>query len=797
MKESVTPTFPESALSEGLTEGGVTLKVLVGVDGKVQKAEVVESAGHGFDEAAEEAALGYVFEPAMVSGQAAAAYVLVRIDFQAPAEPPIAAQVVAAAVAPVPKAAIPAPEDARKAETEAEVTVQGHSEAEQLRRSAEAVVVVETKEAKLRSEDMGELLARTQGVAVQRQSGLGSETRVSMNGMTEDQIRFFLDGVPLEFMGYTFGIANVPVNVVDRIEIYRGVVPVRFGADALGGAINLVSEHRLEPGARAAASLQAGSFGTYRLTASGDYLDEPSGFFTRIGAFLDLADNDYPMDIEVPDDTGQEVPAHVYRFHDAYQALGANVEAGLVDQKWAKRFSVRGFITGRDKEIQHNPTMTFLPYGDVEYGQTTGGALARYENTFLGKLTLKAVAGYTHEHSTYDDLGECYYNWFGQCFAERPQPGERIGRAQEQEYWEQAAYGRVNAEWLVHPMHSLLVSLNPTYTTRTGEEHRMANPEARDPLSAEQRLAGLVTGIEYEAELFDRKLENQFFLKDYFQALRAEQPMTNGVDFRRMDRTTHQPGVGDSLRYAFVDWLYAKASYEWATRLPRADEIFGNAFPVQPNLELEPETSHNLNVGATVDSLSTSIGEFDADVNGFFRYTENLIRLVPTSTDSANYQNVNEARTLGIEGSLAWTSPGEYVALTGNTTYVDSRSVSTTGPDAAFEGDRIPNRPYFFATLSARLLKKHVAAPKDELSLGWTTRYVHSFFLGWESIGTDKKFVPDQFLHSLDLTYFVPGDPLDLSFSGELQNLTDAEAYDYFGVPKPGRAFYFKMTASY
>jgi outer membrane receptor for ferrienterochelin and colicin len=164
--------------------------------------------------------------------------------------------------------------------------------------------------------------------------------------------------------------------------------------------------------------------------------------------------------------------------------------------------------------------------------------------------------------------------------------------------------------------------------------------------------------------------------------------------------------------------------------------------------------------------------------------------------DSASYQNVRDARSIGAETALGWTSVGRYVTLDGNATYVDFRNTSQNGADAEYEGDRIPNRPYFFATGSARLQLSNVSVPRDELSLNWTSRYVHSFLRGWESIGTDKPVVPEQLLHSLALTYATLGEPLDLSFSGELQNVTDARAYDYFGVPKPGRALYFKMTTS-
>src|SRR5690606_18849372 len=142
-----------------------------------------------------------------------------------------------------------------------EVTVQGPSERERLRRSAQAVQVIDTEEAKREAADLGEVLARSKGVGVQRSGGLGSGERLSLGGRSGDQVRFFLDGVPLDLSGYPFGLANVPVNLVERVEVYRGVVPIRFGADALGGAVNLVTDDDVT-GTHGAASYQFGSFGT-------------------------------------------------------------------------------------------------------------------------------------------------------------------------------------------------------------------------------------------------------------------------------------------------------------------------------------------------------------------------------------------------------------------------------------------------------------------------------------------------------------------------------------------------------
>jgi vitamin B12 transporter len=806
--EAPEPAFPEQARAAGLTQADVVLRLTIDAQGKVTTAEVAQGVGNGFDEAAALAALGYRFEPARRDDVPVAARILISVAFRlatdaaataspgpsAAAEPP--APPAAAEANPSPPTAAapsPAPSPPGPVDSPVEIVVQGQSDAERARRSSEAVHVVETQQAKRQTADLGEVLARTQGVGVQRSGGLGSETRFSLNGLTDDQVRFFLDGVPLDFAGYPFGVANVPVNLVERVEIYRGVVPIRFGADALGGAVNLVSDRDIS-GTHGSVSFQAGSFGTYRTTLSARHLHEPSGWFRRVNAFVDRADNDYPMDIEVPDARGHGVPARVYRFHDAYAAEGANVETGFVNKPWARRLLLRGFVTHYDKELQHNLMMTFNPYGDVTLAESAAGASLRYENTFARRVTVKAIGGYAYTAQVYRDLGKCVYDWFGQCLRRRLQPGERRGRAEDQLYWEHAGFARVNADWRVWPGHTLTFSSAPTVITRSGDERRQANQQARDALSAERRLTTLVSGVEHTLRLFDERLENTLFGKDYLQILRAEDPLSSGL-FRRRDHTTHRFGVGDSLRYTFANWIYAKASYEWATRLPTPDELFGNAFPVKPNLQLEPELSHNLNLGVTLSGEVASIGQLRADVNGFLRNADRLIVLVGDD-EAATYQNVYSARSRGVELAAGWTSPGQYLALDGNVTWVDFRNTSSEGAFAANAGDRIPNRPYLFGTGSARLQKRELSAANDELSLTWTSRYVHEFFRGWEGLGTNKLTVPAQLVHGVALTYLVRGQPTELSFTGEAQNVTNAAAFDVFGVPRPGRAISFKATAS-
>ncbi len=771
------PAYPPEALAAGL-EARVVLRLTIDQEGHVVDAEVVEGAGHGFDVAAAAAAGEMRFSPALRGETPIASRILFSHDFRLEAPP-----------RPAPTAA-----PAGDGEVPLEVVVRRRSEAEELRRSAEAVQVLELEGEHTESADLGEVLARTEGVGVRRGGGLGSGTRFSLAGYTDDQIRFFLDGIPLELAGQPFGISNVPVNLVERVEIYRGVVPIRFGADALGGAVNLVTRRERE-GTHGFASYQLGSFGTHRVALGGSHLDETSGFFARASAFFDRAENDYTITVEPEDPETSRVlePTEVDRFHDAYLGAGGGVEIGFADRAWARRLSLQGFLAGLDKELQHNLVMR-IPYGDATYGQLNGGLTLRYEHDLGADTTLHALAGYTRDRTHLLDVGTCIYDWEGNCVRPDSTPGEVESRARDQVQETDSVFGRVNLAWEIAPDHALRFSLAPTLVTRSGEERRQL-PGERDPLGARRDMLVHVGGLEYEVDLFDDRLENITFVKSYLQVLRSEEPLPGDV-FRRQDRDTHGFGFGDALRYRFHDVVQAKTSYELATRLPRPDELFGNGVLVEPNLALEPERSHNFNLGATVDA-PTLAGQVRFDVNGFLRLADQLIFLVGDDNGYIN-RNVEGVRSLGVEAAAGWTSPDGLVAVDANATWVDMRNTAAEGPFARNAGDRLQGRPWLFANLAVRFDVRDTLGSGD-LSLAWQSRYVHEFFRNWESDGAleYKDIVPSQLLHAVTATQRVDTDLAALSFGAEVQNLTDAATFDFFGLQRPGRSFHFKTTAEF
>lgn len=643
--------------------------------------------------------------------------------------------------------------------------------------------------------DLGEVLSRVQGVSVRRSGGLGSAARFSLAGLTDDQIRFFLDGLPLEMVGFSQGISNVPVNLIERIEVYRGVVPARFGADALGGAVNLVTEQGWY-GTQASASYQVGSFGTHRTTAAARHR-YTSGFVASASAFLDETANDYEIDVEVADERGRLVPDTVPRRHDHYRAYGAHVELGVIERPWARRLTLGGFVTQYEKDIPHNAVMT-IPYGEARYGGMSLGATLRWEQPDLARsgIDVEAVAAYGWRAVDFIDKSAWVYDWYGQRIRERSIAGEMDSQPSDQTVWTHELTGRIHLNRSLTPHQELRATVAPSFTTRTGKERMLSSATTRDPLSAQRDLLSGFVGIEHEVDAWDDRFENIVLAKNYLLRAATEEVLPGEV-FRDLDRTLQRVGLGDSMRWRFAPWLWGKVSYEWTTRQPRADELFGDGVLIGANLELDQETSHNGNLGLAIETSSPWAGTLTGEVTAFARIADDFIVLLGNDR-YYTYQNVYAARSLGGDLVLGWTAPGEWISVDLTGTYIDLRNASNEGTFGDFEGDRIPSRPWLLATAGVTFQHRGLVLGNDSVTASVNSRYVHEFFRGWESQGLReyKQIVPSQFVHGAVLTYLVNGG-VDFSLSAEVANLTDERVFDFFGVQRPGRAFSFKATIGY
>lgn len=672
-----------------------------------------------------------------------------------------------------------------------EVNITVDSEERVLEKSDKAIQVIDTKKAKEQTADLGEVIAASEGVSVRRSGGLGSATRFSLNGLTDNQVRFFIDGMPLQYSPYSVGIANVPVNLIERAEIYKGVVPIAFGADALGGAVNIVTTD-YKPGIQQQLSYQTGSFGTHRGTYDLKYQNQSSGLIVGFSGFYDFSKNNYLVHVEHPNEKGKLEEVTVPKFHDDYEAYNGQLTLGVADKKWTDKATVKIYNTSTYDEVQHNNVMSGVPYGDIVYTTDIAGVILDYELEDSLDFKTDIKAGYNYEERQFLDTGACVYNWMGECFLRRNNPGELSGwgGASNQFTWINSAFIRINQSYVFNERHKLNWNLSPSYEYRTGDERLVGT---YDPFTSKSTLLTWVNGASYNYKNSKESFKNTFFIKTYYQSIDAEEPAVGWGDFNTESRKTSYLGWGNSIKLNLSEQLFIKPSYEWATRLPSPNEVFGDGSFTGNNFDIKPERSHNINLGAYWVSKNNIV---NFGINSFARLIDNYIILIPTNDRSGIYQNVFEARSLGLEANTKVQLLDKKLSITANTTYMDFRNNSNQGTFGSFYGDRIPNQPYFFVNANSSYIINLPKRDNQRLTVFANTRYIKDFYLSWESLGhKDFKFtIPYQLTANAGITYELLIVKKPLTATAEVRNLTNAQVFDFFGVQRPGRAFYIKLT---
>lgn len=679
-----------------------------------------------------------------------------------------------------------------------DVVVKSLSEKRKKEETAQAVSVIEMKEAKFKTTDLGEVLAQTQGISVRRTGGLGSRTNFSMNGLTGNQIRFFLEGIPLEYHGYTFGISTIPVNLIDRVEVYKGVVPIEFGADALGGAVNLITP-KIKPGFSGSFSAQAGSFGTYRTSLTLNNYNEKTGFFIKGSGFYDTSQNNYKVNVDVPDDAGKIRKVTVPRFHDAYKGYGLQLVTGIKDRVWAKELSIEGFYTDYTKEIQHNQLMVGVPYGEVMTYRKSAGSVLTYRNDFGENFTLDFISGYNYRERQFTDVSDFVYNWYGQRID--GSAGNVSGEISESTgpsdtyTWNNDVFSRLKASWKINNQYAVSFTSAPTYSKQTGDDRLITG---YDPASAVRDLFTWVNATDFKINALNERLENIAFVKNYLQKINSEEKIPSNNSVIKENRSVNYFGFGNGFRFKFNEQFSTRLTYEYATRLPQTDELFGDGQFIQGNLNLKPERSHNINFELFFKSKQNyETSNWQVQTNVFLRKIDNQILFVPSLDRNNIYQNVFAATSKGIEVSGSWTSKNDRLSFHANSTYQHFYNDSSEGIFAAYKGDRVPNQPYFFANGGANYSFHNIIGKADKLSLFLDARYVYEFFRSWESASVNPFVIPSQQTLDFGATYHNSLNSFKYALTAEIQNLSDEKNYDFFGVQKPGRSFNIKLVTQF
>ncbi len=669
------------------------------------------------------------------------------------------------------------------------ITVEAITPIKQVEKSAYNVAAIDATKLTHLNSNAADMLGKASGVKVRETGGVGAESQINLNGFTGQHVRTFVDGVPIS-RASSFQIGNIPTELIDRIEIYKGVVPVTFGSDALGGAVNIVT--RRSNAQYANLSYTFGSFNTHKSTLNvGAPLTDNIGI--ELNAYQNYSDNSYKVLTHYLDLTKgiySKDKQWFKRFHDRYHNEVIIGKVNIFKEPWADKLSFSLNYNQEYKQIQNANLMQIVFGGKYQTSYTYSTGIEYEKKNLLKGLSFSVVGRYDLTTTNVVDEENRIYSWDG-SYRIKPTKGEAM--YQNTVFEGKTAYVAAHLDYWLSEKHFL--QLTHTFS----HYYRLTKSQLFTPFSSDADFMDRInqkniTGLSYKYVPNDQWTVLAF--GKYYAAKVTGPAVVSGHGYLSVyeDHTerTNALGVGIGSSYEFSKELLAKLSYEKSYRLPNDRELFGDGDLEIGANQLRPEHSENLNVNLSWQPETN--GHALLAEGGFaLRYIQDYIIRNVASTGAATSKNHGKVLTLGGDFTLRYFYQKTF-SVGGNLSYMDMRNrerKNTNGADSVTYGDRVPNMPYLFGSADATYTFDSLLTQDDGLTLGYNLAYTHEFFLSWQSEGA-KITVPTQLSHDLSLTYTAPRNKYTLSL--EVKNFTDALLYDNYSLQKAGRAFYVKAS---
>ncbi len=674
-----------------------------------------------------------------------------------------------------------------------EVVINGKTKVDLIKEQAFEVEALEIKQLKNASVDINGILATIPGVNIRQNGGLGSDFNFSLNGFSGNQVKFFIDGIPQDNLGTALSFNNFPATLIDRVEVYKGVVPVFLGADALGGAINIISNQ--EQKNFLDVSYDIGSFNTHRATLNGHYYTD-KGFAFQLSSFFNYSDNDYTINgnefgkegFAIRDELGNNTGLRrktAKRFHDAYESQMIQARVGFINKKFADKILVGITAAANENEIQHSQDPE-IPFGEMERNEEVFRASINFlkDSLLNGKLKVKAYGELASIKAINIDTSSRQYNWFGEFIIRNDKTrGERGGSKSILSLDDSRRLINTSSTYKLDKNNTSSINYTYNYLERSGNDPLNT---FTTPFKTPHKINKHIIGASHTFNFFNQNLQLTAFGKSFFiNTISVNEDVFNDdIDtrFSIVKNRYKDFGYGFASSYKITKGLQVKLSHENTIRVPEGYEFFGDGNNLIANPNLLPEESKNTNAGLLFN-YSNRLIKVNLDTNFFRRDTDNLLFL-SSRGNVAQYINLSKVLNTGFETEILIRIFNK-LSVGGNITYqyIEDKNID----------QRIPNIPYTFGNFSLAYTLKKLFQSSGILNINLNSFYVEEFpfqsFIDGSS--EERLFIPRQFSHNLNVSYSLKDGRYNISFL--ISNLTNERLYDNFAIQKPGRAFFIKF----
>ena len=649
--------------------------------------------------------------------------------------------------------------------------------AHQKKEEAMPVTVIDLSNMRGTVSSVQDILIKTVGVTIRSSGGVGSASRLSVRGLEGKRIGFFIDELPLSEQTDYIDINDIPVDMIDRIEIYKGVVPARFGGSSLGGAVNIVIREYSEKYADLSYGLE--SFNTHKLQAVFKRNLKEKGLTFGIGGGYTTADNNYTF--ESPYRKG----LYITRNHDKFQKtlVGGSFKA---HKWWFDEIEVEALVTKTYKEIQG------IEYDIREaHSRSLMAGLAtklKKNDFFLEGLNFDMFNGLVLTRMNFIDKATRRYEWDGSSY---PTPSRYGGEAgynfpSDSDDRKFSFTNKTNLEYLINEQHSL--NFNTVLSVAKGTpKDELKRLSLGKQVNFDSHMLSWVSGLTYDFRSSDDKFLNSLTGRHYLYTMHTQRAPLFVPGQYDVDLNKSSFGINDALRYRFLPSFMGKLSVGYDVRIPSENELLGDGIGIIPSENLLPERNTSVNLGCLFDLVGKHPTNAQIELSFFYMHLKDMIRYT-AGLIGAQYQNFGEMRTIGIEfEAKADILPSLYAYA--NTTFQDLRDVRDYEPASTVpnltKNKRMPNIPYLMGNMGLEFHRENLFG-----GIGQNTRifldyaFVEEYYYDFEMTKLDKRRIPRSMTFDLGFEHSFLNNKLFIS--GKIRNLTDQKVLTEFNRPLPG-----------
>lgn len=657
------------------------------------------------------------------------------------------------------------------------VTVSGKSIAHQKKEESMPVTVIDMSNMRGTVSNVQDILAKTVGVTLRTSGGVGSSSRISVRGLEGKRIGFFIDELPMTEQTDYLDINDIPIDMIDRIEIYKGVVPARFGGSSLGGAINIVI--REYPDKYADLSYGYESFNTHKAQGVFKRNLKARGLVFGIGGGYTTSDNNYTFD------SPYREGLRITRNHDKYRKyiIGGSFKA---KKWWFDEVEFEPVVVKTYKEIQG------IEYDIREaHSESLMAGLANKltkDNFLTEGLNFDMFSGVVLTKMNFIDKATRRYEWDGSSYPTPSRYGGEVGYNFPSDSDDQklSFINKTNLEYIINERHSF--NFNSVFSIANGTpKDELKTLSLGKQVNFDSRMHSWVSGLTYDLRSLNDVFLNSLTLRYYQYTMHTQMAPLFVPGKYDVDLQKNNWGVNNALRYRFLPSLMGKLSAGYEVRIPSENELLGDGISVVPSADLLPERNASANLGLLFDLTGKHPTNAQIEMNFFYMYLQDMIRYT-AGLIGAQYQNFGEMRTLGVEfEAKADVLPSLYAYV--NTTYQDLRDTRDYEPASTVPNPtkykRMPNIPYLMANAGMEFHRENLFGGSGQNTrLFADVAFVEEYFYDFELTQLQKRRIPRSTTIDIGFEHSFLNNKLFIS--GKLRNVMNEKTLSEFNRPLPG-----------